>query len=364
MAVFCWISAPGGAAAEVRIAVIGPMTGQFGALGEQMRLGAAHAVADINAAGGINGEILVLETGNDLCEAERAAAAANQMIGRNVVAVIGHLCSAASITASKIYSDAGVVQISPASASPAYTDNRPDPAGGTYRLYGREDNQAKLAGRFLMQNFGRGNVAFVHDGTTYGKTLADGAMAAFQAAGGQPVYNQAYEPGQQSYASLVGQLEIQDIDALYIGGYQADAGRLIRQMRRRGLDAAVIGADALLTTEFRAAAGSAANGTLVTYPADPRTRTEAARFVARLRGLGVEPEPFTLYAYAAVQIWSQAVSQAGSVGYGSVVRALNEARFDTVIGTVAFDASGDMNLPGYLIYRWQDGWYEELPDQD
>jgi branched-chain amino acid transport system substrate-binding protein len=354
----------GGAVADVRIAVIGPMTGQFAALGEQMRLGAAHAVADINAAGGINGEILVLETGDDRCEPDDATAVANRMVGRNAVAVIGHLCSAPSINASKVYSNAGIVQISPASASPAYTDNRPDPAGGTYRLYGREDDQPKIGGRFLAQRYKDSNVAFVHDGTTYGKALADAAMIAFEAAGGRAVFNQAFEAGQQDYSGLVGQLQVQDIDALYLGGYPADAGKIIRQMRRVGLNAAVMGGDALLTTEFRDAAGAAANGTFVTFAADPRQNPAAGALAGRLRAQGAEPEVFTLHAYAAVQVWAQAVQQAGSTGYDSVAKALNEGRFETVIGRISFDARGDMSLPGYAVYQWRGGWYEEVPDQD
>ena len=348
----------------MRIAVIGPMSGQFAALGEQMRLGAAHAVADINAAGGIHGEILVLETGDDRCEPDAAAAAANRMVGRNVIAVIGHLCSAASIEASKVYSNAGIIQISPASTSPAYTDERPDPSGGTYRLYGREDDQPKIAGRFLMQNHGNRNVAFVHDGTTYGKALADAAMAAFQAAGGSPVFNQAYEAGQQDYSALVSQLQVQNVGVLYIGGYPTDAGMIARQMRRLGMEAVVMGGDALLTTEYRDAAGTAADGTLVTYAADPRGRPGAGPLVDRLRAQGAEPEIFTLHAYAAVQVWSQAVHAAGSTGYDAVARALNGGRFETVIGETGFDARGDMSLPGYAVYRWRDGWYEQLPDQD
>jgi branched-chain amino acid transport system substrate-binding protein len=340
------------------------MSGQFAALGEQMRVGAAYAVADINAAGGLNGETLILETGDDRCEPDDGTAIANRMIGRNVVAVIGHLCSAPSINASKVYSNAGVVQISPASASPAFTDNRPDPSGGTYRLYAREDKQPETAGRFLAERFAGGNVAFINDGTTYGKTLADSAMAAYGEAGGTAVFSQAFEAGQSDYSGLVGQLEIQDVDAVYIGGYPADAAKVVRQMRRIGMDATVMGGDALLTTEYRDAAGDAADGTLVTFPADPRNRASAATLVNSLRADAVEPEPFTLYAYAAVQAWSMAVQKAGTTGYDAVVRALNEGRFDTVVGEVAFDARGDMSLTGYAIYRWRDGWYEELPDQD
>lgn len=359
-----WLPGAAGALADIRIAVVGPMSGQFSLLGEQMRLGAAHAVAAINARGGIRGETVVLETGDDRCEPEDAKAVANQMVGRSVVAVIGHLCSGPSIEASQIYSNAAVIQISPASASPAFTDNRPDPTGGTYRLYAREDDQPKIAGRFLAERFESGRVAFIHDNTTYGKALADNAMTAFEEAGGRAVYNQGFEAGQADYSGIVGQLELQNVDAVFIGGYPADAGRVVRQMRRIGMGAAVMGGDALLTTEYRDAAGRAANGTFVTYPASPNAGPGAEPLVRQLQAQGIAPEAFTLYAYAAVQVWEQAVRQVGTTAYGAVARALNENRFETVIGEVAFDAKGDMNLPGYSIYQWRDDWYEQLPDPD
>ncbi len=352
------------AMADIRIAVVGPETGQFRALGEQMRLGAALAVADINGAGGINGERLILETGNDLCEADRATAVANQMVGRNVVAVIGHICSAASIAASQVYNNAAVIQISPASASPAFTDNRPDPAGGTYRLYGREDDQPKIAGQFLARRHGDQKIAFVHDGSGYGKGLADATRTAFEAAGGFPAFVKGYEAGRNDYSALVRTLKSQKIEVLFLGGYPAEAGIIARQMREQGMKTLLMGGDALLSVEYQQAAGDAATGTLVTSPPDPRNNPGSVQLVERIRGGGDEPEVFTLNAYAAVQVWAQAVRQNSSSAYRSVSQALNEGRFKTVVGDIAFNSRGDVSIPGYIVYEWQGNWYAPLPDQN
>ncbi len=350
------------AGAEIRIGVAGPESGQFRILGEQMRIGAAEAVADINSAGGINGERLALVTADDKCETDRAAAVANQLVGRNVVAVIGHLCSAASVEAAEIYNNAGIIQISPASAGPAYTDNRPDPAGGTYRLFGREDDQPKIAGRFLADRFGAKRIAFLNDGTAYGKGLADGALSAFEDAGGDAVITRSFEAGLTDYSSLVAILDSQRIDLLYLGGYHTEAGIIAMQMRQRGMDTLLMGGDSLLTEEFRVIAGEASDGTLVTYAPDPREKPPAIRLTESLRARGIEPELFTLHAYAAVQIWAEAARKAGTIGYNEIAQVMNENRFDTVIGAVAFDSKGDMSLPGYVVYEWRDGWYEELSD--
>ncbi len=356
------ILSQGAALAEIRIGVAGPESGQFRVLGEQMKTGAAEAVADINLAGGVNGEPLVLETADDKCEAERAAAIANQLVGKNVVAVIGHLCSAASVEAAAIYNTAGIIQISPASAGPAFTDNRPDPAGGTYRLFGREDDQPTIAGRFLAERFGSKRVAFLNDGTAYGKGLADGALSAFEAAGGSAILTRSFEAGLTDYSSLVAILDSQRIDLLYLGGYHTEAGLIALKLRQRGMDTVIMGGDSLLTEEYRVIAGDAADGTLVTYAPDPREKPPARNLTDRLRARGIEPELFTMHAYAAVQIWADAARKAGTVGYNDVAKVINESRFDTVIGTVAFDSKGDMSLPGYVVYEWRDGWYEELPD--
>ncbi|HEX2255815.1 MAG TPA: ABC transporter substrate-binding protein, partial [Afifellaceae bacterium] len=191
----------GAAWADIRIAVAGPMTGQYASFGEQMRAGAEQAVEDINAAGGVNGEQLVLEIGDDACDPKQAVAVANQLAGSGVVFVAGHFCSGSSIPASSVYAEEGIVQISPASTNPAFTDNRPGP--GVYRICGRDDQQGEVAGAFLADNFPDAKVAIIHDKTAYGKGLADETMAAMEAAGKQADMYEAYTAGEKDYTALV-----------------------------------------------------------------------------------------------------------------------------------------------------------------
>jgi len=121
------------------VAVVGPMTGQYASFGAQMRNGAEMAVEDINAAAGLFGKKLDLDVGDDVCDPKQAVAVANQMTGNNVALVAGHYCSGSSIPASKVYAEANMVQISPASTNPAFTDNRAGP--NIYRVCGRDDQQ-------------------------------------------------------------------------------------------------------------------------------------------------------------------------------------------------------------------------------
>ena len=126
----------------VKIATVGPMSGQYASFGEQMKAGAEMAVADINANGGVNGAMLELIVGDDACDPKQAVAVANDLAGQGVSFVAGHFCSGSSIPASSVYNEEGIIQISPASTNPALTDERPGPY--THRVCGRDDQHCLL----------------------------------------------------------------------------------------------------------------------------------------------------------------------------------------------------------------------------
>ena len=137
----------------IPVAVVGPVTGQYASFGAQMKNGGEMAVDDINAAGGVLGKKLDLEIGDDACDPKQAVAVANQMTGNGVALVAGHYCSGSSIPASKVYAEANMVQISPASTNPAFTDDRAGP--NIYRVCGRDDQQGGVAGKYLAEPFRR-----------------------------------------------------------------------------------------------------------------------------------------------------------------------------------------------------------------
>ncbi|CAN0655039.1 branched-chain amino acid ABC transporter substrate-binding protein [Nitratireductor aquimarinus] len=348
----------GSAWADITIAVAGPMTGQYASFGEQMKAGAEQAVADINEAGGVNGEMLKLEVGDDACDPKQAVAVANQFAGSGVSFVAGHFCSGSSIPASSVYAEEGIIQISPASTNPAFTDNRPGP--GVYRVCGRDDQQGDVAGKFLVENFGDKKVAFVHDKTAYGKGLADATMAAYEAAGGKPALYEAYTAGEKDYTALVSKLKQEGVGVLYVGGYHTEAGLMARQMREQGMDTVLVSGDALVTDEYWAITGDAGEGTLMTFSPDPRKNEIAKPVVDKLLAAGKTAEGYALYTYAAIQAWKAAVEAAGSTDYDPVVAALNEGDFATVLGDLSFDDKGDVTLPGYVFYEWKGGKYDYL----
>lgn len=348
----------GPAIAEIKIAVAGPMTGQYASFGEQLRLGAEQAVEDINAAGGVNGEQLSLEVGDDACDPKQAVAVANQFAGEGVAFVAGHFCSGSSIPASQVYAEEGIIQISPGSTNPAFTDDRPGP--GVYRTCGRDDQQGEVAGKFLIDTFGDKKIAFVHDKTAYGKGLADATMAVYERLGGTPALYEAYTAGEKDYTALVSKLKAEGVGVLYVGGYHTEAGLMVRQMREQGMDTVLVSGNALVTAEYWAITGDAGEGTLMTFSPDPRKNPEASGVVEAFRAKGVEPEGYVLYTYAAIQAWADAANAAGSTDYDAVVTALDDGTFPTVLGSLDFDEKGDITLPGYVVYEWKAGAYDYL----
>ena len=341
--------------ADIQIATAGPMTGQYASFGAQMKAGAEQAVEDINAAGGVNGEMLILNIGDDACDPKQAVAVANQMVGKDVVFMAGHFCSGSSIPASKVYEEEGIIQISPASTNPKLTDE-----GGpnVYRVCGRDDQQGLVAGGFLAEEYKGKNIAILHDKTAYGKGLADATKGVLEDLGGSAKMYEAYTAGEKDYTALVSKMKQENIDVAYVGGYHTEAGLIVRQMRDQGMDTQLVSGDALVTDEYWSITGDAGQGTLMTFSPDPRKNPGVEDLVKTFRDKGIEPEGYVLYTYAAIQAWAEAAKAAGSADPEKVIPALNAGTFSTVLGDLSFDDKGDVSLPGYVWYEWKDGSYD------
>jgi branched-chain amino acid transport system substrate-binding protein len=272
------------------------------------------------------------------------------------VFVAGSYCSSASIPASTVYAEANIVQISPASTNPKYTDDRPGP--GTFRVCGRDDQQGPIAAQYILDNFAGKKIAILHDKSTYGEGLAIEVQKAYEAGGGTPALVDSFNKGDTDFSALVTKLKAADVDLVYASTYHTEAGNLVKQMRAQGLDAVLMSGDALVSDQFWTIAGEAGEGTLHTFPPDPQKDPENAEIVKKFTEAGTKPEGYVLYTYAAIQAWAQAAEQAGSTDFDAVVKALNDGKFDTVIGEVDFDEKGDVGLTPYVVYEWHDGTYD------
>ncbi|MFN3658580.1 MAG: branched-chain amino acid ABC transporter substrate-binding protein [Pseudolabrys sp.] len=344
-------------AQDVTIGVAGPMTGGEATFGKQMKDGAELAVADINAAGGVLGKKIKLEIGDDACDPKQARSVAEKMAGMKVPFVAGHYCSSSSIPASEAYAEGGVLQITPASTNPTFTERK---LWNTFRVCGRDDQQGSVAGNFIAKNYKGKNVAILHDKTTYGKGLADETKKALNKAGGKEKLYEAYTKGDKDFNALVSKLKAAAIDVVYVGGYHQEAGLILRQMRAQGMKAQMISGDAIATNEFWSITGKDGEGMLFTFGADPRKRASAKAVVDKFKAKNIDPEGYVLYTYAAVQVWAQAAAQAKTTDPKKLAETVRKGKWTTVLGPIAFDAKGDITAIDYVFYVWKDGKYAEL----
>jgi branched-chain amino acid transport system substrate-binding protein len=191
-------------AADVQIGVAGPLTGSNAAAGEQMKIGATQAVEDLNKAGGVLGQKIVLNVADDACDPKQAVSVANQMATKKVVLVAGHYCSGSSIPASKVYLEEGILMISPASTNPKFTD---EGGWGTFRVCGRDDQQGEVAGDYLAKHYKGQKIAILNDNSAYGKGLAVETKKALNAAGVTEAMFDAYTAGEKDYNAVVSRLK-------------------------------------------------------------------------------------------------------------------------------------------------------------
>lgn len=346
------------ARAQIHIASAGPITGEYAAMGDQMKKGAEQAVEDINKAGGLLGQKLVLDIGDDACDPKQAVSVANQLASKGVKFVAGHFCSGSSIPASKVYAEEGILQISPASTNPKFTD---DGSWNTFRVCGRDDQQGAVAGKYLADHFKDEKIAVLNDNSAYGKGLADETAKALVAAGGKATLTTAYTPGEKDYSSLVSRLKEAGIGVIYVGGYHTEAGLIIRQAKEQGMKATLVGGDALVTNEFWQISGDAGNGTMMTFPPDPRNMATAASVVKEFKAKNIDPEGYVLYSYGAIQVWADAVKKAGTTDAKKVAATLKASGdWPSVLGPVSFDKKGDVTAGGYVFYVWKNGTYGEM----
>jgi branched-chain amino acid transport system substrate-binding protein len=346
----------GGAQADIAIATAGPMTGQYAIFGDQMKRGAEMAVKDINAAGGVLGEQLTLEIGDDACDPRQAVAVANQMVNAGVVLMAGHFCSGSSIPASSVYNEEGILQMSPASTNPQLTEQGFE---NVFRMCGRDDQQGTYAANYVVDNNVGSKIAIVHDKTQYGKGLADEFKKALNARGVEETMYEAITAGDRDFTSLITKMKEAGVDLIYLGGYHTEAGLIARQAKEQGINATMMSGDALVTDEYWAITGDTGQGTLMTFSPDPRKNPAAAPVVAEFEAGGYDPEGYTLYTYATIQAWAQAVEKAGTTDLDAVVEALHGNQFETVLGTISFDDKGDVEGENYVMYEWADGQYAE-----
>jgi branched-chain amino acid transport system substrate-binding protein len=344
----------GAASAQIKMGVAGPVTGPNASFGAQLVQGVSQAAEDFNKSGGIMGQKITVEQGDDVSDPKQGVSVANKFVGDGVKLVVGHFNSGVTIPASEVYADNGVLMITPSATNPKVTDRK---LWDVFRTCGRDDQQGKLwAELALSPKFKDAKIAIVHDKTTYGQGLADAAKGFMNAGGKKEVLYEGVNAGEKDYSAIVSKIKASGADYLMWGGLHTEGGLIIRQMRDQGMKTVMISGDGITDNEFASIGGPGVEGTLMSFGPDPRNNPGAKDIVAEFRAKNFEPEAYTLYSYAAMQIIKESAEHLKSLDPKKIAEYMHSGvSFKTVIGDIAYDKKGDRTSVDYVWYVWEKG---------
>ena len=340
--------------ADIVIGLAGPMTGPSAAFGAQMLHGAQLAVGDINAAGGLSGEHLVLEPEDDGCDNRTAEIVAQDLITKKANVVIGHFCSNPALTAARLYETSGIPMIAPSASLPALTEAR---LWNVMRLGARDDAEGEFAASRIAQDFPTGVVAVLSDGAPAHVAQVNRFISNL---GKAPALTLTFKPEAPDFAALVNQLKLNLINVVYFACEASDAGRIAAELN----NTALFGSDALLSDQYWEKTGEAGEGTHVSFAVDPQSSHDAKAVITALKAQGFDANGAALPSYAAVQLFAAAAKVAGANNGRAVAAYLRSGKpTPTILGSLAFDAKGDVQPPRFVWYKWSNGGYAaETPE--
>lgn len=351
----------------VRLGLVVPTTGEADPVAQGMRQAAEVAVSDWRPRLGRRIELRIAE---DAFDPRQAAATAERLVADGVVGVVGHFYSSSSLAASVVYHAAGVPLLMPTATHPHLTAQG---LGNVFRVCGRDDAQGPVAAEFVLWQVRARRIAVAHDRTEYGRGLVESfRREASRQGGGRVVLEESVAQGDRDFAAQVARVKSAQPEALYFGGVFREAGHLLRQLRRVGVEAAFVSGDAVLDPEFvRLAGEDAAVGAYLTSAPDPHliesARPVIERYESRYGTLG----PHALQTYDAVGVLLQAIHSAKPAGNSTgelekVIHAIRSVPYLGSLGALRWDKNGDRTPAPYTVYVTTRGgrirgWFEQAP---
>lgn len=343
----------GGAATAqtIKIGVAGPTTGPLTQYGQMVRQGVDTAIERVNAAGGIDGKLLQAVSYDDACEPKQGPVVANHVVNDKIGFVVGHLCSGATIAAADIYDNEGVIMVTPSATAPALTN------GKNYefilRTIGRDDQQGPAAAAFIVQNAKPKKVAILHDKHSYGQGIASSVRDELKKANIDVAMFEGINAGDADYSAVITKIKAAGADFVYFGGYHPEMGLLLRQAAEQGIQARFMGPEGVGNPDINAIAGAAAEGLLLTLPADFSQNANNAEIVKAFTDKKRNASgAFQLTAYAATQVIADGIKGAKSTDPEDVIKYLRANSFDTPIGKVSWNKQGDLNAFEFQVFTW------------
>lgn len=355
------LTVAGGVSAQetIKIGIVQPMTGPNKQYGDQIQAGALTAIETINAAGGVIGKQLEAVVIDDGCEPKQSVPAANQVINSGAKYAVAHACSGTALPAVSVYEEEAIVAITPGATSPQVTDTTKPHF--VFRTIGRDDQQGPFAADYIAKTLKPQSVAVLHDKQTYGAGVATQVRDAMQKHNVNIALFESINVGDSDYSAIITKLKSEGVDLVYFGGYHPELGLLLRQAREQNFTVQFMAPEATANQDLVAIAGPAIDGLLVTLPADFTKRPENASIVKAFHDAKRDPDgAFQMPAYAAVELIAASIKAVGDDSE-KVADYLHENAFNTSIGTVEYNAQGDLKDFEFAVYRWDgNGAREQL----
>lgn len=337
-------------AKDIKVAIVGAMSGPVAQYGDMEFTGAKQAIADINAKGGVNGDKLVGVEYDDACDPKQAVAVANKVINDGIRYVIGHLCSSSTQPASDIYEDEGILMITPAATNADLTTRG-------YKLImrttGLDSDQGPTAAKYILNTIKPQRIAVVHDKQQYGEGLARSVKDALEKSNVKPVLFEGITAGDKDFSTLVAKLKKDNVDFVYFGGYYPEMGQILRQAKQAGLKAKFMGPEGVGNSSLSNIAGDASEGMLVTLPQRYDQVPANKAIVDLLKAKKLDPTgPFVWTTYAALQSLTTGMERSKSEEPADIIKNLKSQPVDTVMGPLSWDDKGDLKGFEFGIFEW------------
>ena len=344
--------------AVVKLGSAAPLTGTIAHLGKDLENGTRLAIEAVNTQGvSIGGKKVKFELvgEDDQADPRTGTTVAQRLVDAGVKGVVGHLNSGTSIPASRIYDQAGIPQISPASTNPKLTLQN---FKGVFRTIANDVQQGGALGTFAVKSLGAKKVAIIDDRTAYGQGLADETDKAVKAAGGQVVAREFTTDKATDFNAILTKIRATNPDVIFFGGMDAQAGPMLRQLKQLGVNAKFLTGDGGCSPEMIKLAGDAMTATtycsMAGLPLDKMPGGAAFRDLYKKRFNG-EVQLYAPYAYDAAMAIVKAMEKAGSPEPSKYLPELKKISFSGVTGNVAFDDKGDIKEGAVTIYSFKDG---------
>ncbi len=350
----------------VKIGHVGPTSGAISHLGKDNENGARMAIDELNAKGvTIGGKKVKLEllTEDDAGDPKQGTAAAQKLVDSKVMGVIGHLNSGTSIPASKIYSDAGIPQISPSATNPKFTRQG---YKTTFRVVADDVHLGGTLGRYAVKDLKGKSIAVIDDRTAYGQGVADEFEKGVKGAGGTTVGREFTNDKATDFTAILTSLKAKKPDIVFFGGMDAVAGPMMRQMKQLGIDAKFMGGDGICSGELpKLAAGTMADGQVVCAEAggvEGAAKKSMDDFNAAFKKkFNADVQVYAPYVYDSVNVMVAAMVKAGSADPAKYLPVLAKTDgYKGVTGTIGFDAKGDIKNGALTLYTYKAGKRDQI----